>query len=176
MKTTKLTPEQKQANKEARKEARKQASDLARIEQEKNQKPVKTMTITIEWKKSRTWGANPHLSAEIKHVDGTYSRIDGITASGCGYCKGSTVLAELFNQTLKYKLWQLSNEQIKGGHGSGDSGNAPYGINSYNPMHRSFAGGIGVNCYYKIAEYIGGKFEQVANGKTFDVYKYNDNN
>jgi hypothetical protein len=39
--------------------------------------------------------------------------------SGCGYDKTSTVVAEAFNQYLLYKLWAMTAEQIKGGHGSG---------------------------------------------------------
>ena len=51
--------------------------------------------------------------------------------------------------------------------------NLPYGI--YLGQWRHFAGGIGTNCYYKISEAIGGKFEHLASGKTFDGYKYTDN-
>lgn len=68
----------------------------------------------------------------------------------------------------------MTNEQIKGGHGSGDEGPAPYGITSYD-MGRGYSGGIGTNCYYRIAEYIGGVFEHVAGGNMFDVYRYTDN-
>lgn len=39
----------------------------------------------------------------------------------------------------------------------------------------SYNGGVGTSCYYKIAEFIGGKFENIANGKTFGVFKYTDN-
>lgn len=169
---TKLTEEQKQANREARKQARKDAKDAARIDAERNQKPVKRMVITIEWKKSRMYGHNPHAETRIEHTDGSFSRIDGVTCSGYGYGydKESTVIADIFDRTLKYKLWALTEEQMKGGHGSGDSGPAPYGISRYGESHRSFSGGIGVSCYYRITEYIGGTFEHTANGKTFDVY------
>lgn len=160
MKKQKLTPEQKAANLEARREARKQAKETARIEAEKNQKPVKCIKITIEWKKSRTWGSNPHLEARIEHWDGTYSYATA-TASGCGYDKESTVIADIFNQFLKYKLYQPLVPEL------------PYGI--YISQWRHYSGGIGTDCYYKIAEAIGGKFELVASGKTFDAYTYSDN-
>jgi hypothetical protein len=59
---------------------------------------------------------------------------------------------------------------------------APYGVSagSYKddfdiPVeYRHFDGGIGTNCYYAISEFIGGKFEHTASGKTFDVYTYKD--
>lgn len=165
----KLTPEQKRANAVARKEARIAAKQAARIEAERNQKPVKRLTIVIEWKKSRTWGNNPVATGTIEYTDGTFGEAGAARASGCGYDKESTVIADLFDRCLRYKLWALTEEQIKGGHGSNDRGPAPYGINCYNGR-RSFAGGIGTNCYYRICEYLGGKFEHAASGNTCDVY------
>lgn len=166
---TKLTPEQKQANKDARKAARSAAATAARIEAERNQKPVKSLTITIEWRKSRTWGHNPTASGRIEYADGTWGQTADAHASGCGYDKESTVIADLFNQCLKYKLWALTEEQAAGGHGTGDTGKAPYGITRYYG-NRYFAGGIGTSCYYKICEYLGGTFTRNASGKTFSVY------
>lgn len=173
---------------EARRKARQAAKDAARIEAERNQKPVKAVTITIEWKKSRMWGSNPHCEASVEFHDGTYERSPVFKCSGCGYDKTSTVIADVFNRYLLYKLWAMTPEQIKGGRGSGDKGNAPYGINyrqaetwkdsygreHHNPEHRYFAGGIGANCYQAISEYIGGQWEHTADGKMFDVFKYTD--
>ena len=168
----KMTQEQKDANKTERKEKREAARLAAKIAGEKNQKPVKSMVITIEWRKSRTWGNNPHAEARVEYHDGTWGSFEA-RASGCGYDKESTVVASLFNDTLLYKLWQLTDEGVKGGNGSNDSGKCPYGI-SRGENWRSFAGGIGMSCYPRIAEYIGGRLEHVADGKTFDVWKYTD--
>lgn len=172
MKTT-LTAEQKEANKLARKEAKERAKEAARIESEKNQPSVRSILITIEWKKSRTWGSNPHAKAEVTYKSNTagewetgFYRKDGYTCSGCGYDKESTVIADIFNEFMKYKLWQVTG-------GAKDS--FPYGAYIC-PNHVSYSGGIGTSCYYNIAEAIGGKFEHIASGKTFDVYKYTDNN
>ncbi len=169
-----LTPEQKEANKLARQQARKDAKELVRINAEKAQKPVKEITITIEWKKSYMWGYNPKCEATIHFADNSFERSPIYTASGCGYDKESTVIADVFNNYLKYKLWQLSPEQLKGGNGSMDKGNAPYGIHLYSDNRPHFGGGIGTSCYYRIAEYLGGAFEHIASGKSFDVYKYTD--
>lgn len=168
MKKTTLTPEQKEANKLARQQARKDAKEVARVEREKNQKPVAKMTISIEWKKSRTWGSNPTAEATVIHKDGSRS-IGRATCSGCGYDKESTVIASLFNSFLKYKLYgelRPTDRDRQEGH--------PYGI--YLNQYRHYSGGIGTDCYYPISEAIGGKFERVASGKTFDVYTYTDNN
>lgn len=172
----KLTEEEKKARKVARQQEREAAKELARIESEKNQKPVKRMVINIEWKKSRTWGNCPRAYAELHFHDGSFHRTeDSYYASGYGYDKESTVIANIFNDFMKYKLWNLTPEQRKGGNGSGDDGKAPYGIHVYSDNQPHFGGGIGTNCYYAIAEYIGGGFKRLASGKTFDVYEYTDN-
>lgn len=166
---TKLTEEQKQVNRDAKKAARVAAKQAAVIAAEKAQRPIKSLTITIEWAKSRSYGNNPTAEGSIVYADGTWGHTAPAKASGCGYDKESTVIADIFNQCLKYKLWQLSDEAVKGGHGSLDTGKAPYGICRYG-SHRYFAGGVGTSCYYRICEYLGGKFEHTASGKTFDVY------
>ena len=178
----KLTAEEKLARRQARAKAREDVKEQSRIEAERNQPAIRQMTISIEWKKSRTWGSNPHASVEIEYHDRTagewgtgHFRDGGFTASGCGYDKESTVIAEIFNKYMKYKLWALTPEQRKGGNGSNDRGTAPYGIHVYSMDRPHYGGGIGTSCYYRIAEYIGGKFECVASGKTFDVYRYTDN-
>jgi hypothetical protein len=154
----KLTNEQKEANKLARAEARKTAKALAKIEAERNQKPVKEIQISIEWKKSRMWGMNPHLTAWIRFEDETSTQFC-CTASGCGYDKESQVISDVFNEFLKYQLYKLENAE-----------GLPYGIRAN--QYKGFSGGIGTNCYYKISEAIGGKFDCLASGKTYDAYKY----
>ena len=162
----KLTAEQKEANKKARHEAKKAAETAAKIESEKNQRPVKSITIKIEWKKSRMWGNNPFCEAEVHFQDGTFERSPVYTCSGCGYDKESTVIADVFNNYLKYKLHDPELiAKFKG---------EPYGMYCDNDR-KGYNGGVGTSCYYRIAEFIGGKFINVASGKTFDVYKYTDN-
>ncbi len=163
----KLTAEQKEANRLARRKAKKEANELARIESERNQKEVSSIVITIEWKKSRVWNSNPNCEAEVRFKDGSFERSPVFKCSGCGYDKESTVIADVFNAYLKYKLYRpLSPTDSDGG--------APYGITNSSEW-KYFGGGIGVSCYYPISEAIGGKFERVSSGKTFDVYKYIDN-
>lgn len=158
----KMTEDEKKARREARKEAKREVEKLAIVEAEKNQKPVKSITISIEWKKSRMWGSNPHASASVSFQDGTYGNFDGFTCSGCGYCKESTVIAEIFNQFLKYKLYGLKKTD-----------KTPYGI-YLRDDYKSYSGGIGTSCYPAISKYIGGNFKTVASGKTFDVFEYTD--
>ena len=177
MKNTKLTTEEKAARREQRKAEKEEAKRLQIIQGEREQKPVSSITISIVWKKSRMWGYNPHGQADIHYKDGTYTSRDGFTCSGCGYDKTSTVVADIFNTFLKYKLWQKTAEQCKrNDHDWKEKGGAPYGIGARDSeyLHRSYDGGIGVDCYWAISEFIGGKFEKVAGGDSFDVYKYTD--
>lgn len=167
-----MSPEERAARADARKAAREAAKTQARIDAEKNQKPVQSITINIEWVKSRTWGSNPHATAEVHYQDGTFERRNGYKCSGCGYDKESTVIADVFNTFLRRRLWELPETAIRGGHGSRDNGPAPYGITCYSADYRSFAGGIGTDCYRAISEYIGGTWEHIASGKAFDAYKF----
>jgi hypothetical protein len=126
--------------------------------------------ISIEWKKSKTWGMNP--SAECvyiyKDAEGNTrtNRVFSGSVSGCGYDKQSTSVANCLNQideivkilyTIKNDNLDQDNRDIFG-YGSG------YGITP------SIEGGVGVSCYPRIFEKLGYEFKTIASGKTFDVY------
>jgi hypothetical protein len=150
METAKLTKEQvKFLNEQAK---------------EQSQKPVQSFSITIEWKKSRTWGANPHAYADVIYKDGTRGQTKTYKASGCGYCKESTVIADIFNELLKYRLYEFTaNDKL------------PYGIRIWESelgTRRYYEGGVGASCYYSISEKIGGELKKLASGKSFDVYHF----
>lgn len=165
--------EDKKAAAKAKREAAKKA---ARIEAERNQKPVDYMTITVGWTRRGTARAD----VEVRHKDGSFS-VGKYTAGGGGYCKESTVIAEAFNAFLRYKLRAAGIEErvarrdrsyYRNGHRHGFPYGATIGDNA------AYAGGIGTGCYTEIAEFIGGKFEHCHGGKVnggrFDVYRYVD--
>ena len=154
----------------------------AEIAAHKAQRPVKSLTINIEWKKSRTWGHCPAAYAEVHFQDGSFTRSRVYRASGCGYDKESTVIAECFNEYLRYKLYE--KHELKSNI-NGETVNHPYGVYYYGaedqqPDDRgyisrpSYNGGVGTSCYYDIAKFIGGKFEHLAGGNSFDAYRYTD--
>jgi hypothetical protein len=153
------------------KEAKQKAKELAQIEAEKVAPIVKEMKIVVDWKPSRMWGMNPHCEAQVWFENGNYENSPVFKASGCGYCKLSTVVADVFNHYLKNALWkQLDNKDKK-----------PYGVrfneaNKDYPATVSFEGGVGINCYtHGIAEFIGYKMETVHSGKTIDVFRLTKN-
>lgn len=130
---------------------------------QKEQKEVKEMVIEINWKKSSVWGMNPTASAKIIYKDGTIRNSRNYTCSGCGYDKESTVVANMLNEHLNYMLWNARNDS--------KHVNVPYGVRFNDEYCHSFSGGVGMSCYYNIAEFLGGKLETVINGKTTTVYK-----
>lgn len=153
---------------EQRREKAYQRKIEKKIEQAKAQKPIKSITITIEWKNSRVWGMNPHAEGRVCFKDGT-ATIGTAKASGCGYCKRSTVIADIFNQFLAYKL---HDKAIM------DKLPRPYGITTPRQGETNFApyyeGGIGEGCYRDISKYIGGTWECVAHSKNFEVFRYTE--
>jgi len=153
-----------------RKKKNKIKKELAEIERVQQQKEIKNIDIIIEWKKSQTWGYNPKLEAKSQYIDNTWEQFDGYKVSGCGYDKESTVVANLLNDIMKNELLKNIDRINK----DKKNDKLPYGIMvSYieQGVLPSFSGGIGINCYYKIMEYLGYALEKTASGKTFDAYR-----
>jgi len=126
----------------------------------RDQRQVSKMIINIEWKKSRNWGNNPTATASVTHIDGRFTRHTA-TCSGCGYDKESTVIADIFNRTMLYRLHEMAKtRKVK-----------PYGVSLPGEYSPYYHGGIGTSCYTAIAKFIGGKFKHVSSGSTFDVYE-----
>jgi hypothetical protein len=118
---------------------------------------VKSVSIGVEWKKSRTWGSNPTASVKVCYADGTCQRYTG-TASGCGYDKETAAIAEALNKCPAIsRALILHREKL------------PYGAR-VNEFSAGFSGGVGISCYYEVFEALGLKFEHVASGKMFDAY------
>ena len=143
------------------------ARTIEKIERAENASELHFIDISVEWKKSRTWGANP--TAKVRAWTGSHSTETGTeTASGCGYDKESAAIANALNScpSIMSALYEVA-EQIgarkeeyreKIGYGSG------YSVLPY------FEGGVGVSCYYQIFESIGYTMRHTASGETFDVY------
>ena len=143
--------------KEIDEQERKQLEKLRTAE---NAPDLKYICISVEWTKSRTWGAIPH--AEIRTNNGLYTG----TAGGFGYDKESAAIAEALNQspeimkllyTIKEKHPTKAHRELFG-YGSG------YGILPY------FEGGVGYSCFETIFKNCGCKCSRTGSGKMFDCY------
>lgn len=67
---------------------------------------LKKISISVEWKKNRTWGHNPHASVTLEWAeeqDSTNFTKEHLTgrASGCGYDKESAAVTEALNKSKK---------------------------------------------------------------------------
>lgn len=169
--TTLLAPTKAEVRQQQRKEAKRQKE----IEAIKAQPHLESLTITIEWKKSRTWGRNPHATGVALTLDGR--RLEGhAKASGCGYCKTSTVIGDLFDQFLRHKLFgfvqarAVFSEVVMG-----EAPKLPTGICIPNPDQNwlpYFGRGYGVGCFARISEAIGGKWENISYTNNTEVYRW----
>lgn len=121
------------------------------------QPDVVRLVMNTEWRRSRTWGNCPHINWTCEFADGTYMS-GNETCGGCGYDKESTCMAEIFKQCLSGMLWRKRKTKKE----------KPYGIRM--GWFPSFSTGVGVSCYYRIAEWLGGKMEHTGWTDRSDSY------
>ena len=147
------------ATKRALKEIEKDtAAKLARLDRVAAAPDLTFISISVDWVRSRTWGYNPH--AEARTNAGTFSG----TASGCGYDKESTAIAEALNQcdSVLKVLYTLKENGLRAGlsdksktavcgRSNGDicGYGAGYGAIPY------FEGGVGSSCFWSILKKCG---------------------
>lgn len=146
---------------------------LLRLEAVEDAAELDYITINVEFKKSRTWGYCP--SVESISNNGIYSGY----ASGCGYDKESSAVAQAFNQdnSILKVLYDIKEKALKEGitdyskttctnvdnrniigYGSG------YFVTPY------FEGGVGVNCFWDILKKAGYEI-QCNYGKHENIYR-----
>ena len=75
--------------------------------------------VSVEWKKSRMWGYNPHATVDAWTVDADGAQECTTTtgrASGCGYDKQSAAIAEAFNASpaILKALYNTEERRFKG--------------------------------------------------------------
>ena len=127
---------------------------------------ITSISISVEWKRSRMWGNNPTANIRVCFNGNTCDTYNSGSIGGCGYDKESTAVARALNQcnellnlmyTKKENNIDTNNRELFG-YGSG------YGVKPY------FEGGVGVSCYPSIFATIGYEWACISSGKTFDVY------
>lgn len=123
-------------------------------------KDLKELYINVEWARSRVWGMNPH--AEI-WGNGYFTG----SASGCGYDKLSSAVAEALNKNysalkLIYNLYE--KELRKNPNATPHSVN--YGMGYLYPYYE---GGVGYSCFSQIFKKAGAKVNEHRATKTSDI-------
>lgn len=146
---------------------------LKKIEIAENAEELAYIRINVDWVKNRTWGSNPKV--ELWTNCGYYTG----SASGCGYDKESSAIAEALNGSpeIMKKLYELAEKMLEElgdiayksdlnciswrnsiGYGSG------YSIRPY------FEGGVGVGCFESILNKMGYLWRNAGSGKRWDCY------
>lgn len=133
---------------------------IQHIEDIFNAGEITEITVSIEWKANRTWGANPTAVADIS--GDKWERFISSSVSGWGYDKESTAFAEAINQSLAFNKLMYSN--------------ADKLADLYGHRGGSLSDGVGVSCYYRIFQALGYTMKKTGSGKTFDCYFIQKNN
>jgi hypothetical protein len=130
-------------------EIEKALDKLAKVEAAEE---IKSISISVEWKKSRIWGMNPTAEVTVTTVSGLWFHAEG-HAIGCGYDKESAAVAEALNalpQALKL-LYDAKERSIRKNGLNNEYSNARY--IEYGAGYGAlpyFEGGVGYSCFRKI--------------------------
>lgn len=102
-----------------KKDAEKKLAAIAEAEQSNAQ--IIEIVVVVEYVRSRTWGYNPRVTAQVTTTEG-YKEYHG-SASGCGYDKTSAAVASALNQgpTLRAYLYRAKDQRMA------DDVKMPYG-------------------------------------------------
>lgn len=136
---------------------------------------VTEIAINIIWKRSRTWGYNPHVNVRI-FTDTMVKEFSG-TASGCGYDKESAGIADALNKSneLLKALYNAKEKALENGwkNESDCSSNATciaygagYGAIPY------FEGGVGFSSLEAVLNKCGFTLNHRNHTKTTDYYYF----
>lgn len=133
--------------------------------------------IAVEWVKNSYWGNNPHATATSNNGT-TYGK-----ASGCGYDKQSTAVAEALNAnpSALRMLYEAAEKALTEGNQPTRQGLAAgcvswcdvLGYGSGYSLLPYFEGGVGVSCFDEIFRRCGYSFRYGASSKYFDSYSVN---
>lgn len=133
-------------------------SDVVKIEQAEEAEMPDLITVSVEWTRSKTWGANPTATVRAGGFS-TYGK-----ASGCGYDKESAAVASAMNKNPSVlKVWYENADA---------GGRFRYSVSG---IERGYLpcmdGGCGMDATIAVFEALGYKCEQ-QHGKHFDYYTF----
>ena len=126
------------------------------------------LIITLEWKRSRMWGANPRAYTNYD--------FEGESIGGCGYCKTSTASAQALNSHLPLMklLYKKKEAHLRKNKSPKDKlSNSSHTILGYGAGYGilpHFEGGVGVSCHQRIVEGLGLKWRDVSSTEWTNVY------
>lgn len=162
------------ATKRATKEIEKKtAAKLAKLDRVVKAPDLTSISISVDWVRSRTWGYNPTAKAYTNN--GTFIG----RASGCGYDKESAAIAEALNQcdSILKALYTYKENQLQAGKtdesktaSCGRSNGSIIGYGSGYGAIPYFEGGVGASCFWAILKKCGFITRENHSGKHSDFY------
>lgn len=121
-----------------------------------------SIEMNVQWKRNRTWGMNPHADVTVRG-EGFTDNGEG-KASGCGYDKESTAVAEACNQCpmlTKVVLECAYRDYLENTRTTG------YYFDSCGAV---LEGGMGMGTIRAICERAGLTMTHTLSGKSYDTY------
>lgn len=159
------------------------AAKLEKLERVAAAPDLVSVSISVEWKRSQTWGYNPTATVTV-HAGDEWKQFTG-TASGCGYDKRTAAIGSALNQSrsvlkmlYEAKESALVNPPERGRYCGANyfeentSNNtlihygAGYGVLPY------FEGGVGINSFFGVFEACGFKCTAQHETKHADYYHF----
>lgn len=133
------------------------ARDLKKLDMIAQADSLKYIEVRVEWKKSTTWGYNPH--AESWTSGGYYNTGK---ASGCGYCKESAAIGNALAESLSLQRFIIENlSKLKN----------EYGIETRWGLAHLSISGKGVSTLLNLFKKVKGWTVNEMHGRTFDGYR-----
>jgi hypothetical protein len=152
------------------------AEKLARLESYENAEQVKSVSISVEWKRNRTWGNNPTATVKVE-TESRYFYGTG-SASGCGYDKLTSAIGEALNSipAIGKMLCERKEQAIMDGEQPATVWNdsntrfISYGA-GYGPIPY-FEGGVGMSSFFGVFKVCGMDLKHEAGTKTTDYFYF----
>lgn len=138
-------------------------SELELLRQIEEAKIPNEITIHVDWVKNSYWGNNPHV--EITDDRRRYFS----SASGCGYDKQSSAIAEALNQSYSILkvLCDKKEAELQAGKTGANGKLIGYGSGYF--AIPKFEGGVGVESFRRIFENCGYEWKGYS-GEKYDIY------
>lgn len=165
------------ALKRAYKEVEKwEAEKKAKLQRAENAAAVVSVSISIEWRRSRTWGANPTAEVTVEDANGHYYRGTG-TASGCGYDKESAAVASALNgsNSIIKMLCDCKESALDRMEATGKTNESNRDFIAYGAGYGAvpyFEGGVGMSSHERVFNACGLVLKNQSHGKMYDTYYF----
>lgn len=138
-------------------------SELELLKQIEEAELPKEIIISVDWVKNSYWGNNPH--AKVADDKRCYFG----SASGCGYDKRSTAIAEAANQSCPILKVLCDKKELELQKGETGTNHDMIGYGSGYSVIPKLEGGVGVSSFRNIFENCGYKWIDHS-GEKYDMY------